>query len=94
MHLDQDPWNYTKLGQKILKWTLFTILSLIIAHSFLAYFVPVEEFMKIVRHSPRENWTLFAIMLGTSAVVLFDFGWFREQFCINRLSLWPFAIGF
>ena len=82
MHLDASPWNSTKLGKKALKWTLFTLVSLIIAHSFLAYFVPVEELIKIIRHSPKENLTLFFIMLGVSAIVLFDFGWFREQFCI------------
>ena len=82
MHLDQGPWTLEKGIKKIVKWWLFALASLVISHSFLAYFVPVEELFGIVRHSPRENMSLFVAMLVTTGVVLFDFGWFREQFCI------------
>ena len=47
MNLAKAPWN----GEKILKlsivWTLFTIVSLIVAHSFLAYFVGAERLVEM-----------------------------------------------
>lgn len=36
----------------------------------------------MTQHNPRENWTIFLVMGFITAVILFDFGWFREQFCI------------
>ena len=82
IHLDRGAWSGEKLLKKSFKWLLFLFVSLVISHSFLAYFVPVEELLKIIRISPRENMTLFWVMLAATGVVLFDFGWFREQFCI------------
>lgn len=82
MNLARAPWS----GEKILKlsvvWTLFSIVSLIIAHSFLAYFIGAERLVEMTQHNPRENWTVFLIMAFITGFLLFDFGWFREQFCI------------
>jgi cytochrome c oxidase accessory protein FixG len=36
----------------------------------------------MTRHNPQDNWTIFLVMGFITAVILFDFGWFREQFCI------------
>jgi cytochrome c oxidase accessory protein FixG len=63
-------------------WVLFTVVSLVIAHSFLAYFVGAERLVEMTQHNPHENWTVFLVMAFITAVLLFDFGWFREQFCI------------
>ena len=68
--------------KKIIKWTLFVMISLMISHSFLAYFVRTEELLKIIQISPTANMNLFITMLMTTGIVLFDFGWFKEQFCI------------
>ena len=35
-----------------------------------------------VRRSPIEHPTSFLVMAGTSALVMFDFTWFREQTCM------------
>lgn len=80
--LNQAPLHFTKLWKKTLKWSLFVIAALLITHSFLAYFVGTNELFHMVRQSPSENWTSFLIMSFLSALILFDFGWFREQFCI------------
>lgn len=80
--MDQGPWNENKVFKKTMKWALFLIVSLIITHSFLAYFVGTEELMKMIRRPPFENPTSFLIMAFVTAVILFDFGWFREQFCV------------
>lgn len=80
--LEEQPWNINKVLKKSAKWFLFTLISLHIAHSFLGYFVGTRELFQITLHSPAENWTLFTIMLSLTALCLFDFGWFREQFCL------------
>ncbi len=79
--LDQTPWNFKKIQLKTLKWFCFTLVSLHIAHSFIGYFVGTRELFWITLSPPWENWTLFLMTMGITALCLFDFGWFREQFC-------------
>jgi len=81
-NLAKAPWNFKKFFKLGVLWTLFLVVSLIIAHSFLAYFVGADKLVEMTQHNPRENWTIFVIMGFITAVILFDFGWFREQFCI------------
>ncbi|HVK61802.1 MAG TPA: cytochrome c oxidase accessory protein CcoG [Bdellovibrionales bacterium] len=80
--LDASPWSTNKLARKTLKWVLFTLASLVITHSFLGYFVGTDRLAKMVTSSPLENWSSFLFMFVATAIVLFDFAWFREQFCI------------
>jgi len=80
--LQEAPWSLEKLGKKSLKWFLFTLVSLVISHSFLGYFLGAYNLLDIVTTKPTEHWTSFLIMLSVTGIVLFDFGWFREQFCI------------
>ncbi len=82
MNLAKSPWTWEKFIRYSITWILFTAVSLIITHSFLAYFVGAERLVDMTQHNPRENWTVFLIMAFITAVLLFDFGWFREQFCI------------
>lgn len=82
INLARSLWNGEKIVKYSIVWFLFTVVSLVIAHSFLAYFVEVERLVEMTQHSPYENWTVFLIMAFITAVLLFDFGWFREQFCI------------
>jgi len=81
-NLAKSPWNFKKFFKLGVLWTMFLIVSLIIAHSFLAYFVGADRLVEMTQHNPRENWTIFVIMGFITAIILFDFGWFREQFCI------------
>lgn len=76
------PWSADKVRKRTVKWILYLAASLIVSHSFLAYFVGTEELSRMIRLSPTENWGTFLFMGFVTAVILFDFGWFREQFCI------------
>jgi len=80
--LDKSPWTKEKIFKRSFKWFLFSIVSLHIAHSFLGYFVGTRELFWITMSPPEEHWGLFITMLICSGIILFDFGWFREQFCI------------
>lgn len=80
--LDRQALSLTKLFKRSVKWLAFTLISLHIVHSFLGYFVGTRALFNITLHSPSDNWTLFVTMLTMTGIILFDFGWFREQFCI------------
>lgn len=80
--LDQSAWNGEKILKKALKWGAFLGICLVFTHSFLAYFVGSREVTEMVLRSPEENWPSFLLVVSTTALLLFDFGWFREQFCV------------
>lgn len=80
--LDKEKMSLNKIFKRILKWSLFILVSMHIVHSFLGYFVGTKKLFFITLNSPSENWTLFVTMLVMTGIILFDFGWFREQFCI------------
>lgn len=80
--LAEGPWTKEKIIKKSLKWIAFSAVSLHISHTFLGYFVGTHKLLSISLQNPAENFTLFSIMLIITTIVLLDFGWFREQFCI------------
>lgn len=80
--LAKAPWSFNKFKLKGFKWFVFTLITLLITHSFLAYFIGVEELAKMMSQSPVEHPKAFTFMAATTAILLFAFGSFREQFCI------------
>jgi cytochrome c oxidase accessory protein FixG len=69
-------------ARRLLKYAVYLVLALFLAHTFLAYFVGVEQLARWVRRSPFEHPTSFLVMAGTTALIFFDFTWFREQTCL------------
>lgn len=80
--LDAAKMSFGKIFKKSLKWLVFVLAGAIIAHSFLAYFVGTERLMGMMSSDPRQNPTPFLFVFAIAAVLIFNFGWFREQFCI------------
>lgn len=74
--------SFNKTMKWIIKWGLFTVASSLIAHSFMAYFIGSESLLTMMNGNPTENWNYFLLISGTTGALLFNFGWFREQFCI------------
>lgn len=68
--------------RRLLKYGVFLLLSLFLAHTFLAYFVGIERLVQWVRLSPVEHPTAFFVMAATTAAIMFDFTYFREQTCL------------
>ncbi len=79
---DEGPLTGDKVFLKALKYFAYVGVSLVVAHSFLAYFVGSHELLHMIRQPPSDNWTPFLVVAFTTAVFTFDFGWFREQFCV------------
>lgn len=67
--------------RRILKFVIYAVLSVVVANIFLAYFVGVSRLSTWMSQSPLEHPTGFLVVAGVSALVLFDFGYFREQMC-------------
>ncbi|MBC98573.1 MAG: cytochrome c oxidase accessory protein CcoG [Halobacteriovoraceae bacterium] len=80
--LDSSPISFEKVYKKSLKWLAFTFISLVIAHSFLGYFVGARNLLQITLNGPSSHPSLFILSMIITGIILFDFGWFREQFCI------------
>lgn len=80
--LHEAEWSWNKFRKIITKWFLFTFFSTLFAHSFVAYFTGSRELLRMMSGTPAENWTYFLIILSFTLLLLFNFGWFREQFCV------------
>jgi cytochrome c oxidase accessory protein FixG len=64
------------------KFAVYLLVSMFLAHTFLAYFVGIENLVKWMTHSPFKHPVAFTVMAATTGLMLFDFGVFREQTCI------------
>lgn len=63
-------------------YVAYLAASLFLAHTFLAYFVGVEALRQWVRQSPFEHPGPFLVMAVTTALMMFNFTFFREQTCL------------
>ena len=76
------PWNGEKIRRRLVKWSIFFLISFIIANTFLAYIIGSEELINSVTDHPKNHiGTLSALLIFTS-VFFGVFAWFREQACI------------
>lgn len=71
-----------KIFKRVLKHGLYILVSAIITHLFLAYFVSLPAVWAMVRAAPVEHWSMFAFVAVYTGGLYFNFAWFREQLCI------------
>ncbi|MBX2987213.1 MAG: cytochrome c oxidase accessory protein CcoG [Bdellovibrionaceae bacterium] len=76
------PWSFDKARRKVLKWALFVLFTILLTHTFLAYFFGTDGVLSMLARDPRENWGAFVFILFANGLMLFDLAWFREQFCM------------
>ena len=80
--LDKAPLTFTKIYKKTLKHSIFIVISLLIAHTLMAYLIGIEETIVIVSQSPGENLKGFIGLISFSIIFYGLFAKFREQACI------------
>lgn len=80
--LDAAPWTGSKIAKRVVKHGLYLIVSLLIAHVFISYFVSIPRLYDYMRQSPANHAKVFGVMLFLTGCLQFSFAWFREQFCI------------
>ncbi|MEO9893990.1 cytochrome c oxidase accessory protein CcoG [Aurantibacter sp.] len=82
MKLDRQAWNAEKIRKRVLKWTIFFIISFLIANVFLAYLIGSDRLMNYINDGPLEHVSTLVSLLIFTLVFYFIFAWFREQVCI------------
>lgn len=82
LRLDKQEWNTEKIRKRLLKWTLFFIISFLIANVFLAYIVGSDALWLMIGQGPVNQLGNFIALLIFTGVFYFVFVWFREQVCI------------
>jgi cytochrome c oxidase accessory protein FixG len=68
--------------RRLAKWAIYAGLAFALSNVFLAYFVGVARLRVWVLESPIDHLGGFTVVLVVTALILFNFGWFREQTCI------------
>lgn len=75
-------WLQTSGAGKILKYGAFLVVSLALAHTFLAYFVSWDRLGQWVFGSPLDHPVGFGIVALVTAAMMADFSYLREQICL------------
>jgi cytochrome c oxidase accessory protein FixG len=76
------PWNSEKLLKKGFKQLVFLAISILIAHTVMAYLVGIEQVKLLVTQSPSENLAGFIGLVAFTGVFYWVFSYFREQACV------------
>lgn len=82
IRLDKAPWNAKKLRKRLLKWSIFFVISFLIANVFLAYLIGGDRLLRYISEGPMAHLGTMVPLLIFTAVFYFIFAWFREQVCI------------
>jgi cytochrome c oxidase accessory protein FixG len=80
--LNKMPWNKQKILKKSLKVSVFFILSVIIANTFLSYIIGMDKLYHIITEPLSQHIGGFTLMILFSGVFFFVYLWFREQACL------------
>ncbi|MFZ6664974.1 cytochrome c oxidase accessory protein CcoG [Peijinzhouia sedimentorum] len=76
------PWNREKILKKGFKQLIFLTISIVIAHTVMAYLIGVEQVKLLVTQSPTENLAGFIGLVAFTGVFYWVFSYFREQACV------------
>ena len=79
--LDNAPWSRRKLTLKATKWLLWTGVALAMSATFVAYFTGWLPLARGVISDPVAWSGALATIVGMAGLIVFDFGWFRDQMC-------------
>lgn len=82
LRLDKQEWNAEKIRKRLLKWSVFFVISFLIANVFLAYIIGSDELWLMIEEGPSQQLGNFIALLIFTGVFYFVFVWFREQVCI------------
>jgi len=76
------PMTGSRIAKNILKHVIFIIISVLIAHTVMAYMIGVDQTLSIIQHSPAENMAGFTGLVAFSIIFYGIYARFREQACI------------
>lgn len=76
------PMTGKRIGKNIFKHFIFIVISILIAHTVMAYLIGVDETLAIIQHSPADNLAGFIGLVSFSVIFYGVYARFREQACI------------
>lgn len=79
--LVKAPWNAEKILRKAFKWTAFWLTSFLIANTFLAYIIGIDELTKIATDPFEQHIAGFTAIVIFTTIFFLVYAWFREQVC-------------
>ncbi|MBK9049058.1 MAG: cytochrome c oxidase accessory protein CcoG [Bacteroidetes bacterium] len=80
--LNKSEWTSEKISKKTIKHIIFYVISFIIANTFLAYIIGIDELYKIATEPIGQHTSGFLAILIFSGVFYGVFAHFREQVCL------------
>jgi polyferredoxin len=80
--LNKAPWTTQKIIKKVGKQAIFFAIAVLVANTFLAYIIGIEEVTRIVTEPVSQNLNGFIAMLLFSGAFYFVFAYLREQVCV------------
>ncbi|KAA0130786.1 cytochrome c oxidase accessory protein CcoG [Chryseobacterium sp. SN22] len=81
MKLDRQEWNSEKIRKRVIKWSVFALLSVIITNFMFMYIAGYEEVFRIIMEGPADHSLKFLGMIAFAVTFYFVFAWLREQVC-------------
>jgi polyferredoxin len=79
--LDKAPWTRAKILKKFTKHLIFLLISLLIAHTVMAYLIGVDEVLSIVAQSPAQHPAGLIGLAAFTGIFYLVFAKLREQAC-------------
>lgn len=80
--LNNAPWTWDKIVKKASKHVIFFAIAILIANTFLAYIIGIDELFSIISDPVSQHLGGFIALLIFSGIFYFVFSRFREQVCI------------
>ncbi len=80
--LHKAPWTREKIVKKVGKQAIFFAIAVLVANTFLAYIIGVDEVINIATEPLAMHWQGFTAMILFSGAFYFVFSYMREQVCI------------
>ncbi|HRE42152.1 MAG TPA: cytochrome c oxidase accessory protein CcoG [Ignavibacteria bacterium] len=80
--LSKQQLNAAKLFKRILKYSIFFVISFVIANTFLSYIIGTDELIRIITDNPANHISGLIAITGFSTAYFLVFSLVREQVCI------------
>ncbi|WP_337042339.1 cytochrome c oxidase accessory protein CcoG [Emticicia sp. 17c] len=80
--LNAAPWTAEKIIKKGTKRLIFLLVSILIAHTTMAYLIGIEATKDIITQSPSEHWAGFVGLTAFTLIFYYVFAKLREQVCV------------
>ena len=82
MKREGAPWTAGRIVRWAGKQATWLLISLLISHAALSLFTSAHDLRRMVMDGPLQHPVAFGWTFAVTALLHFNFTWFREQFCV------------